>query len=174
LNTDLRHRFIQTIEIEQELNVVRVEADDQRKVEISVNKNSLVFVYSPEQSFGLEWPAHKLTHVLDPMKILVYAYPLKDTSLKMSLPENSTIYLIKTSIAKLHEFFGSSFGKDPDEVQSFAGSFRTKNIYSEKNVTPAVSVVFHQMFNHHIQGGSFKVLFQGQDHGVLISLYASP
>jgi AraC-like DNA-binding protein len=150
------------INIEEGLEVIRLESIDKGENEILVDRNSIVFIYSPEKQCGLEWIDHKESHVLEPVQILVYTYPLKETAFKISQSENSTVYLLKISIGRLHKFFGSNFGSNPDEIQSFVGSFRIKSIYSEKAVNPAVSVIFHQIFNHGLEGPLKQLFLQGK------------
>lgn len=151
-----------SVSLEEGLEIIRIDSPGINANEIRVDKNSIVFVYSPEKECGLEWLDHNESHVLAPVQILVYTYPLKETAFKISQAEDSTVYLIKISIGRLHKFFGSNFGSNPDEIQSFVGSFRIKSIYTEKAVTPAVSVIFHQIFNHNLEGPLGQLFLQGK------------
>ena len=160
--SDFDKKNIRKIEIEDGLEVFRIESRERSRVNFIVDRSSILFVYGVEEKCGLEWPDHNQSYVLNPVTILVYSYPLKETNLQLSLSESSTTYLLKVSIARLHLFFGSNFGQNPDEIQAFVGSIRIKNLYSEKVVTPAVSVIFHQIFSHDIEGLLGRLYLQGK------------
>jgi len=156
------NRGVENIKVEEGLDVMKIETKEKINFNLEVSKSSIVFIYGLEKKCGLEWTDHNLNHVLLPVTILVYSFPLKDTNINLSLLANSNTCIIKVSIAKLHEFFGSNFGSNPDEIQAFVGSFRMKNVYSEKVVTPAVSVIFHQFFNNSITGPLRKLYLRGK------------
>ena len=153
---------LQTYDFEDGLEIYQVANGEERLYNVNVSKDSIIFLYSPEDEIGLDWPDHNQAHILNPVQILTYAYPLKDTEIKISQKENSQLYIVRISIERLHVFFGSNFGSDQDETQSFLGSFRMRNVYSEKPVTPTVSILFHQIFNNDHQGLLKRLFIQGK------------
>ena len=159
---DLDSENVKKIHVDEGIDVYQLASKSSLKSSFEVDKHAIVFIYSPEGECGLEWPDHRKSTVLQPVRILVYSYPLKETSIKLTLNSNSTVYILSISIGRLHSFFGNSFGHDPDEIQSFVGSFRVKNIFSDKAVTPSVSVLFHQFFNHMLKGPMVGLFYQGK------------
>lgn len=161
---------VKQIEVEAGLQLSRIVASEKVLTSHKVDKHSILFIYSPDKPCDLEWPDHNKNHLMGSVQILVYSYPLKDTRVLLGQQPDSTAYVLKISISCLHRFFGIDFGSNPDEVQSIVGSFRFKQLFSEKSVSPAASVIFHQIAEYDEEGPLARLYYHGKIME-LLSLY---
>ncbi len=93
-----------------------------------------------------------------------------DDRVLVKLQPHSVFTGIVMSMQALHRVFDSSFGQDPALVADFARSVKVQNLFNRKQVTPAMAVVIHQLFNN-LPAGVVGQVFQRAKIIEFLSLY---
>lgn len=115
---------------------------------MEVDKNYILFFINDDSSVDFKLDQASLDQTrLSHGNILMFSYPYRNSLLTICPERDCKLYILAITIGKLHTLFGSDFGIDKDELNTFMGAFRMKQYFTNKPVHPEVAVIFHQIFN---------------------------
>jgi len=141
-----------------------------RRIEFAHSRMLIHFLFSLSGEIQVTTKASDEKVIISRTNFFMFSYPIEETSLVLNLPPEAKVFSLIISMKELHSIFGSSFGRDNAETNSFIESYRLKKFFVEKPLTPAITVVVHQFFSG-ISRANVRSIYQQGKVMEFLSLY---
>lgn len=134
------------------------------------DKSLIHFLFSLEGSVEVSADGLDESANITSNNFIVFFNPFLNTSLNLELLPNSKVLSIIMHIHELHKIFGSSFGKDEQATKEFMDSYRMKQFFIDKTMTPSINILVHRFFSG-IRRPNLKKVYQQGKVMEFLSLY---
>lgn len=152
-------------DVSPELVVYQYTADsDSYKISFGHEPQLLHFIFSLSGNVTLRSNSNNEIAELSGKNYFIYSNPHQEAKINMALDKDATVFAIVMTVKALHEIFGSSFGRDNDATREFMAGYKVEKFFVEKEMTPSISVIVHQIFNG-IHRNSIRKIYQ---HGKIM------
>ena len=132
------------------------------------DKSLIHFIFSLSGEIGLASGSEVV--LLTSSNFFMFTNPREKITLKINMPSEAKVFSLMISMKELHGIFGSTFGSDQTVVNNFMESYKMKQLFNEKPLTPQVAVIAHQFFKG-INRPSVQKIYQHGKVMEFLSLY---
>jgi len=135
---------------------------------VEYDKSLIHFIFCLSGEIGLSSGIEGV--LLTSSNFFMFTNPREDIRLRIKIPSGAKVFSLMMSMKELHGIFGSSFGSDQTVVNNFMESYRMKQLFNERFLTPSIAVITHQFFNG-INRPSVQKIYQHGKVMEFLSLY---
>ncbi len=135
---------------------------DTRKLEFAHERMLIHFLFGLQGEVALAAKDKGEEVELTPNRYYMFSNPFVDDRLAITLPPGAGMLSFVMSIKELHSIFGSSFGGEESAVKEFMESYKMRKFFTEREMTPSISVIIHQFFNGINRPDMQKIYQQGK------------
>ena len=170
LNINLPDEDIHLAHVSDDIGAYQIKnsGKDDEVFSVKYDKSLIHFVFSLSGDIAVSSGTEKI--VVTTSNFIMFTNPREDISLNIKIPSGAKLLFLMMSMKELHGIFGSSFGTDQTVVNNFMESYKMKQLFNERDLTPAIAVIAHQFFNG-INRPSVQKIYQHGKVMEFLSLY---